>query len=126
MAGGDGIVWYLRTSEQDLGSVRLMVVEGRVWSATAAELTRVLTGQRGGGPRKLVVDLTGVDYVNGAGLRAFETAAAGVDGSGGELVVCGLQPPVQVAFDLAGAIPNLTIAPSRDAALQRLRDEFGL
>ena len=123
MAGGDGIVWYLRTSEEDLGSVRLVVVEGRVWSATATELTRVLTGQRGGGPRTLVVDL---DYVNGAGLRAFETAAAGVDGSGGELVVCGLQPPVQVAFDLAGAIPNLTIAPSRDAALQRLRDESGL
>ena len=126
MAGGDGIVWYLRTSEEDLGSVRLVVVEGRVWSATAAELTRVLTGQRGGGPRKLVVDLTGVDYVNGAGLRAFETAAAGVDGSGGELVICGLQPPVQVAFDLAGTIPNLTIASSRDAALQRLRDESDL
>ena len=125
MAGDDGIVWYLRTSEEDLGSVRLVVVEGRVWSATAAELTRVLTGQRGGGPRKLIVDLTGVDYVNGAGLRAFETAAGG-DGSGGELVVCGLQPPVQVAFDLAGAIPNLTIAPSRDAALQRLRDQSGL
>ena len=109
-----------------LSTLRAERVEGRVWSATATELTRVLTGQRGGGPRTLVVDLTGVDYVNGAGLRAFETAAAGVDGSGGELVVCGLQPPVQVAFDLAGAIPNLTIAPSRDAALQRLRDESGL
>ena len=126
MGAGDGIVWYLRTSEEDLGSVRLVVVEGRVWSATAAELTRVLTAQRAGGRRKLVVDLTGVDYVNGAGLRAFETAAAGVDGSGGELVVCGLQPPVQVAFDLAGTIPNLTVAPSRDAAVMRLRDGSGL
>ena len=126
MGAGDGIVWYLRASEEDLGSVRLVVVEGRVWSATAAELTRVLTGPRGGGSRTLVVDLTGVDYVNGAGLRAFETVAAGLDGSGGELVVCGLQPPVQVAFDLAGTIPNLTIASSRDAALQRLRDESDL
>lgn len=73
-----------------------------------------------------MVDLTGVDYVNGAGLRAFETVAAGLDGAGGQLVVCGLQPPVQVAFELAGAIPNLTIEPSRDAALLRLRAPSGL
>jgi stage II sporulation protein AA (anti-sigma F factor antagonist) len=125
MGAGEGIVWYLRTSEEDLGSVRLVVVEGRVSSATASELSRVLTG-RADGPRKLVVDLTGVDYINGAGLRAFETAAAALDGSGGALVVCGLQPPVQVAFDLAGAIPNLTIAPSRDAALLRLRGQSDL
>jgi anti-sigma B factor antagonist len=124
MGAGEGIVWYLRTSDEDVGSVRLVVVEGRVSSATAAELSRVLAG-RVDGPRKLVVDLTRVDYVNGAGLRAFETAAAALNGSG-ELVVCGLQPPVRVAFDLAGDIPNLSIAPSRDAALLRLRGQSGL
>lgn len=118
-----GIVWYLRTSEEDLGSIRLVVVEGRVSSATAAELGRVLTGQLADGPRTVVIDLTGVDYINGAGLHAFETAAASLVAAGGELVVCGLQPPVQVAFDLAGSIPKLTFAPSRDAALQRLRDQ---
>jgi anti-anti-sigma factor len=121
-AAEGGIVWYLRTSEEDLGPVRLVVVEGRVSSATAAELARVLAGQIADGPRSVVIDLTGVDYINGAGLRAFETTATSLAGSGGELIVCGLQPPVQVAFDLAGAIPNLTIALSRDAALQRLRD----
>lgn len=122
-AGEGGIVWYLRIFEEDLGAVRLVVVEGRVSSATAAELARVLTGQLASGSRSIVIDLAGVDYINGAGLRAFETAAAFVAGSGGELVVCGLQSPVQVAFDLAGAIPNLTIVPSRAAALQRLRDQ---
>lgn len=122
-ASEGGIVWYLRTSEEDLGSVRLVIVEGRVSSATAAELARVLTAQLLDGPRKVVIDLAGVDYINGAGLRAFETAAASLAASGGELVVCRLQPPVQVAFDLAGAIPKLTIAPSRDAALQGLRDQ---
>jgi anti-anti-sigma factor len=122
-AAEGGIVWYLRTSEKDLGVVRLVVVEGRVSSATAAELERVLTGQLASGPRTVFIDMAGVDYINGAGLRAFETAAASVAGSGGELVVCGLQPPVQVAFDLAGAIRKLSISPSRDAALQQLRGQ---
>lgn len=121
-ASEGGIVWYLRTSVEDFGPVRVVAVEGRVSNATAAELARVLTAQITG-PGELVVDLTGVDYINGAGLRAFESAAAALADSGGELVVCGLQPPVQVAFGLAGDIPQLTIAPSRDAALQRLRDK---
>ena len=122
-AAEGGIVWYLRTSAEDLGPIRLVVVEGRVSSAAAAELARVLTGQLADGPRTVVIDLAGVDYINGAGLRVFETAAASLAGSGGELVVCGLQPPVQVAFDLAGAIPKLTISPSRAAALHQRREE---
>jgi anti-anti-sigma factor len=122
MDGNAGIVWYLRTSEHDVGPVRLIVVEGRVSRATAAELARVLTTQLAGGPRNIVVDLTGVDYINGAGLRAIEAAAANLDGSNGELVVCGLQPAVNAAFELAGDIPRLATAPSRDAALQRFRD----
>jgi anti-anti-sigma factor len=122
MGADAGTVWYLRTSEEDLEGARLLVLEGRVSSATAAELARVLAAQFADGPRKVMVDLTDVDYVNGAGVRAFETAAASLDGSNVELVLYGLQPPVQVAFDLAGAIPNLATAPSRDAALLRLRD----
>lgn len=121
-ASESGIVWYLRTFEEDLGPVRLVAVEGRVSSATAAELAHVLTAHLPDGPRKLLIDMAGVDYINGAGLRVFETVAASLAAAGGELVVCGLQAPVQVAFDLAGSIPKLTIASSRDAALERLRN----
>jgi hypothetical protein len=51
-----------------------------------------------------------------------EAAAASLNGSNGELVICGLQPAVHAAFELAGDIPHLATAPSRDAALERLRD----
>jgi anti-anti-sigma factor len=75
----------------------------------------------------VVVDLSGVDYINGAGLRVFEKTAALLSQSHVDLFVCGLQPPVRAAFDLAGAIPNLVVAASRDAALlqcqRRPRDE---
>ena len=119
MGAGEGIVWYLRTSEEDLGPVHLVAVEGRISSATAAELGRVLIGPVADGRRAVVVDLSGVDYINGAGLRVFETAAARVSGSNGELVVCGLQPPVQAAFRLAGSVPHLTTVESREEALRR-------
>ena len=114
----EGIVWYLHTSEQTLGAVRIVVVEGRLSNATAPELERLLS-QPQPPVRGVIVDLAAVDYVNGAGLRVFETAAERFEGSKTELIVCGLRPAVHTAFDLAGAIPNLTIADTRNAALRR-------
>jgi anti-anti-sigma factor len=117
----EGVVWYLRTSEETLGAVRIVVVEGRVSKVTAPELGRLLS-QPHPNVRGVIVDLAAVDYVNGAGLRVFEAAAERFEVSHTELVVCGLRPAVHTAFDLAGAIPNLAIAATRDAALRRFEN----
>ena len=117
MSGESGVVWFLRTSDQELGPVRVVTVEGRVSHATAADLAQVLAHSQANGFQAVVVDLSGVDYINGAGLRVFEKTAALLSQANVELLVCGLQPPVQAAFDLAGVIPNLAMAASRDAAL---------
>ena len=120
MSRETGVVWFLRTAEQDLGAVRLVVVEGRVSRSTVAELGRVLAHHPpGDSPRAIVIDLSGVDYINGAGLRVFEQTADRLRGVNIELLVCGLRPAIQAAFDLAGTIPNLVILASRDAALLR-------
>jgi anti-anti-sigma factor len=117
MSGESGVVWFLRTSGQELGAVRVIIVEGRVSHSTAAELAHALARPDANRLRAVVVDLSGVDYINGAGLRVFEKTAALLGQASVDLLVCGLQPPVQAAFDLAGAIPNLVVAASRDAAL---------
>lgn len=119
MSGETGVVWFLRASEQKVAAARLITVEGRVSHSTAEELGRVLARHDGSGLQGVVVDLSGVDYINGAGLREFEKAAAHLREANIELVVYGLQPAVQAAFDLAGAIPNMAIAESREAALGR-------
>ena len=119
MSGETGVVWFLRASEQEVGAVRLITVDGRVSHSTAEELGRVLACQDGHGLRGVVVDLSGVDYINGAGLREFEKAAARLSEANIALVVYGLRPAVQAAFNFAGAIPNLAVAESRDVALVR-------
>ena len=119
MSGESGVVWFLRTSGQELGAVRVVTVEGRVSHATAAELAHVLAHPNANGLHAVVVDLSGVDYINGAGLQVFEKTAALLNQVNVDLLVCGLQPAVQAAFDLAGTMPNLAIMASRDAALLR-------
>ena len=119
MGGDTGVVWFLRISEEDHRGLRVISVEGRVSRATAADLATVLTGPRSNGVRGVIVDLSGVDYINGAGLHVFETAAAQLGGLEAELVICGLRPAIRAVFDLAGTIPHLATEPSKEAALRR-------
>jgi anti-anti-sigma factor len=115
----DGTVWYLRVSEGDVGPVLVLVVEGRVSSATAGYLDRALARDIDR-LRGIIVDLSGVDYINSAGLPVIEAAAARMQGSHCELVVCGFHPIVRAAFELAGSIPHLATVLSREAAVDRL------
>jgi anti-anti-sigma factor len=119
VTGNGDVVWYLSITEEDLGSVLVLGGQGRVFSATVADLRHTLacdvSGRRG-----VILDLSGVDYVNGAGLHIMETAAARMRSLGCELVVCGLCPVVRTAFELAGSIEHLTIESSRESAVARL------
>ena len=120
MTGDEASVWYLRMAEEDLGSVHVLVVEGRVSNATAGQLSERLMRPDSSRPRGLIVDLSNLEYINSVGLRVLEAAAARLHAAHCELVVCGLRPIVRTAFELAGSIAHLTIEPSRDAAVRRL------
>jgi anti-anti-sigma factor len=120
VSGNDGIVWYLRIQEEHLGTVVVLRLDGRVSNATTGDLATALARFCTPDHRAVALDLSGVDYVNGEGLRIIEAAAAGHRARQGEVVVFGLTPIVRTAFDLAGATAQLSIEPSREAALRRL------
>jgi anti-anti-sigma factor len=120
VSGNDGIVWYLRIQEEHLGTVVVLRLDGRVSNATTGDLAAALARFCTPDHRAVALDLSGVDYVNGEGLRIIEAAAAGHRARQGEVVVFGLTPIVRTAFDLAGATAQLSIEPSREAALRRL------
>ena len=120
MGTEDGVVWFLRVSERDQGTVRILTLEGRISNATIGQLRDRLGSGPNGQARHVVLDLAGVDYLNGDGLRLLEAIAMDLNGSGGELAVCGLQPVLRSLFDLAGPIPHLSIDASLDAATERM------
>ena len=91
---------------------------GRIDSNTSGELERILLS-KGAEPR-LVVDLSGVEYVSSAGLRVFLMLARKVKAGGGRLALCALPPSVKQVFDLAGFTTLFTVEPSLEQALQRL------
>jgi anti-anti-sigma factor len=120
VSGNDGTVWYLRIQEDDLGEAVLVRLEGRVYNATSGDLERVLERSCTGSRRGIVLDLSAVDYINGQGLTLVKETAERLRTEQRPLVVFGLVPVVETAFDLSGALAHVTVERSRDAALKRV------
>ena len=112
--------WPLRIDEERHDGALVLVLAGRMGTASAAQFDRVVAEAVLRGDRRLVIDLKGVDYVSSAGLKALATAAAACAEGRGILALCGLAEPVRIALDLGGLLADLPVEPSRDDAVARV------
>jgi anti-anti-sigma factor len=113
--------WRLSIEGERRDGVLVLTVAGRLDAASSGDLTDRLMDSVNTGVVRIVIDLSGVDYISSAGLLAIDAMAARIHAAGGALVLCGLTEPVRIAFDLAGLLRHLVVEPSSDAAVQRLR-----
>ena len=69
-----------------------------------------------GGEDRLILDLSGLEYISSAGLRVLMLAAKQSKAQGGTLLLTGLQPLVQEIFEISRFTMVFGITPSlRDA-----------
>ena len=87
-----------------------VIVTGRLGAPTSARLASALDEIVTAGHDRLLIDVSGVDYLSSAGLAVIEQTAARLKDSGGFLVLCGLQEPVRVSFEVSGAADHLPLA----------------
>lgn len=111
----------LAVHESDVQGVRLLEVFGELDLATAPRLCARLDSARSGRVRRLVVDLTGVDFCDSTGLRALMGASRELRHAGGRLAVV-LLPDGAVArlFDVAGIRESLPTFDTQADALASL------
>ena len=67
-------------------------------------------------PRRLVVDLSDVTYIDSAGLAALIEAMQKVEGYGGKFLLAGLQETVRSIFEISRLDQVFQIFPNVDAA----------
>jgi stage II sporulation protein AA (anti-sigma F factor antagonist) len=112
--------WPLGIVEEESGGVLVLTLAGRLGAGSAASFEAAVAEAVGRGEARLVVDLTGVDYISSAGLQALSAAAGRCARSGGGLALCGVSEPVRIALDLGGLLEDLPPEPSRDDAIARI------
>lgn len=107
----------LAIGQEESGAVRVLALDGRLDTETAADLELTLQDLLGAGERHFLLDLSRIGYVSSAGLRVLLSLAKQLDGGKGSLRLCGLSPPVRQVFDVAGFTKLFAIFPNREAAL---------
>ena len=114
----------LELKQARIEDVVVITVFGRVDHANAdnfrAALWPHLASCTGGGDR-LVLDLSGLEYISSAGLRVLMLASRDVKTRDGRLVVCGLQPIVKEIFEISRFNIVFNVLSDRAAALAELR-----
>ncbi len=88
---------------QTVANVVIVQVDGRVDHSTAPAFGSVLLPHIegcAGDEKKLVVDLSKVNYMSSAGLRVLMIAAKGCRKQAGKVVLAGLQPSVLEVFKI--------------------------
>ncbi len=108
----------LAVHESDADGIRLLEVFGELDLATAPKLCSALDGARAHRVKRLVIDLTGVDFCDSTGLRALLGASTELRVSGGRLAVaCLPNSPVARLFDIVGARETLRVFDTPSQAL---------
>ena len=110
----------MEVSEDRHDGVVTLCLSGKLDGTSAKAFEERMLGVIDSGERRLVADLSRLDYVSSSGLRVFLLAAKRLQGVNGKIVFCSLTEPVKEVFDIAGFSSILAVYDSPAEALKHL------
>ncbi|MDP2801256.1 MAG: STAS domain-containing protein [Phreatobacter sp.] len=106
----------LTINEENRDTVLVVSVSGRLDGVTSKTLDTHIGARIAGGSDRIVLNLSGVDYISSFGLRLVLVAAKKLNGPGRRFVVCGLKDNVRQVFSVSGFLSILTLTDTVDEA----------
>lgn len=100
----------------DRGDWAVLAVTGEIDVATAPQLREALVGLVGDERSRIVVDLSGVDFLDSTGLGVLVGALKRARSHDGELALACAQPRVLRVFEITGLTQVFAIHETLDAA----------
>lgn len=107
----------MESTIEQLDDAHVLVVSGRVDSASAKAFEDVAVAALKQAPKRLILDCSALDYISSAGLRVVLISAKAAKAAGKKFLLCGLQPQIVEIFSVSGFARILSIVPDRAAAL---------
>jgi anti-sigma B factor antagonist len=88
----------------------MVKIKGRVDSSTSPTLLEALNGIMEAGRYKIILDLSGIDFISSAGLRVLIATQKNCKRyNRGEVVLAAIPSNIHSALDLAGFVPLFKI-----------------
>jgi len=102
-----------------VGGVRVVTVRGEIDHDVKELLgTVMLSGYGEAPPSRIVVDLSGVTFMDSSGINVFVTAHKAVSNNAGWLRIAAAQTPVLHVLQLVGVDTFITCHPTLEQALE--------
>ena len=95
--------------------VKIISINGRIDSQTdsfSEDMDNAIEGEN-----KILVDCSGMDYINSAGLRVFLSALKKATKNNGKFYVCNLNDNITEIFNISGFSQLFSIYDSKEEAL---------
>lgn len=102
---------------RESGSATLVSPRGRLDGTTVKVFQEHLAGAIAGEGKVVIVDLSGLEYISSAGLRAVLSGSKTLQARQGRLLLAGLKGMVEEVFKMAGFYDLLPIFASQEEAL---------
>jgi len=95
----------------------VLPLEGEIDLHISPRISASLAAMVAAKPKKLVVDLSKVSYIDSSGLAVLIEGMQNVEAYGGKFALAGLQPNVRPIFEIARLDQVFRIFPDAEAAL---------
>lgn len=106
------------TKNQD---VLILELEGRLDSTSLGKIEHRLPDLIESGEQNILLDFSGLDYINSAGLRVLILAGKQLKKTGGKIVLCSMQDYIKEVFDISGFSSFFRIIANQQEALEAFR-----
>lgn len=103
------------------GPVVIVTPQGGLDTNSAPDVEKVLTDHMERGEKKIVLDLSGIEYMSSLGLRVILKTAMAIARNGGRLALCGGNAQVLNVLQLGGAMTMSLHTPTREDALAKMQ-----
>jgi anti-sigma B factor antagonist len=101
------------------GAFLVLAASGRMDTLTASEFEAKCGECMAAGEKRLVVDLSALEYISSAGLRSILAVAKKLKAAGGDIAFCALSGIVAEVFAVSGFTKLMPVFATRQEALVR-------
>ena len=110
----------MEITQTEMNGIVVVALQGRLDTNTSVTLEEELLNLAGEKSRRIVVDLSELDFISSSGLRVLLTAGKKSKGVNGRIVLCALTDHVKQVFDVAGFTMLFSLYPSQEEAVKSL------
>ena len=107
----------MKITTRDVNDVKVVQIEGELDTGSSPEAHKQLDQIREEGAKKILLDMTKLDFISSAGLRVLLATAQELKQDGGNLRVCSLNESVKEVFAISGFSTLLMVLDNEAKAL---------